>query len=413
MSAVSSIELPLGAEPLAADYAGYRLTSAFQPIVSIAHRRVVGHEALLRASDAQGTPVGPMQVLALPADADAEIGLDALCLRQHLRNFEHQARGEQWLFVNLRPASFLRGLRRGGDNAVLATLRGCRLKPSQLVLEVTEDAVAGDDDFESSAQVARELGFLLALDDFGAGHSNFDRVWRIKPHIVKLDRSLVQHGAADAGVARVIAQMVSLLHQCGALVVMEGIETPDEAHLALDCDVDLVQGYLFGKPAPRLHSAERLSAPLVEAWSRFGQRSSASSSAQRERIGPYINAIGYGGGLIEAGRSLREACASFLELPGAELCYLLDEHGVQLGTNLLAGTARRAGPSSHYAPLRDAQQACWARRPYFRRAIEAPGKVQVTRPYLSVQGAHLCVTVSIALLHRGQRFVLCGDVAWS
>ena len=51
-----------------------------------------------------------------------------------------------------------------------------------------------------------EEGVRLALDDFGAGHSNFDRVWRIRPEIVKLDRSLVQRALKSQRVARMLAQ---------------------------------------------------------------------------------------------------------------------------------------------------------------------------------------------------------------
>ncbi|NRF68835.1 EAL domain-containing protein [Aquincola sp. S2] len=304
-AAVATLPPPVGARTL--ELRGLRLNSAFQPIVSLSHRRVVGHEALLRATDAQGHAVPPLQALALATGAAAEARLDTDCLQLHVANFGRQAQGAQWLFANLRPGTFLRGAREAVIAQLSTALHEHGLTPQQLVLEVTEDAVADPSAFESAGQAAREAGCLLALDDFGAGHSNFDRVWRIRPDIVKLDRSLVQRGALDGGVARVIAQMVSLLHQCGALVLMEGIETADEANVALDCDVDLVQGYRFGRPMPQLQGTERLSRPLVSAWSQFERRAGDSSRAHRERIAPYLNAIGHGGSLIEAGRSVAAA----------------------------------------------------------------------------------------------------------
>ena len=107
-----------------------------------------------------------------------------------------------------------------------------------------------------------------------------------------------------------------------------------------------------------------------------------------------------------------EACQAFLQLERADCCFLLDDQGRQVGRNVRP--ARSAGPEeSQYRALSINRHARWSRRPYFRRAIEHVGKVQVTRPYLSISSGLLCVTVSIA--YRGwddQLRVLCGDLHW-
>lgn len=400
--------------PETVEHDGYRLGTVFQPIISLSHRRAVGHEALLRATDADGAAVAPLHLLQRQTTDAARREFDLLSLRLHGRNFARQRTTEpwQWLFVNLRPQAFLQGL--GSDRAdrVRRLVQGCGLVPNQVVIEVTEEAVADGNDFEACAQAARDFGFLLALDDFGAGHSNFDRVWRIRPDIVKLDRSLVQRGASDAAVARVIHQMVSLLHQCGALVLMEGIETPDEACLAIDSDVDMVQGYLFGRPQPRLQLEDGPSAALLDAWAGFEQRAWQATQARRERIEPFQEALRQGAALLAEGRSLSEAAAGFLVLPGAELCFLLDERGIQHGASVRAPGQEWVSGHARFAPLQDGSQACWSRRPYFRRAMDEPGRVHATRPYLSIHGAHLCKTVSIGLMLGGRRYVFCGDVIW-
>ncbi|HSI47305.1 MAG TPA: EAL domain-containing protein [Ideonella sp.] len=405
---------------------GLRLASAFQPILSLPHRRIVGHEALLRGQDASGQAVPPVQLFAA-RDAAGQMALDEAALELHLRNFAAQrqepvlAPSPLWLFVNLRPASFLRtldsqaalaqALRAAGNDASANPTPGLG-SASPVVVEVTEEIVSRDMDFEGCAAQARALGCLLALDDFGAGHSNFDRVWRLQPEIVKLDRSLVQRGATEPRAARVIAQMVSLLHECGSLVLMEGVETADEAHLALDCDADLVQGYFFGRPQATLLQDQDASPQVGSIWRRLGQRSGHHNQADRQRIAPYSLAIAGAAQALAASQPMRQACAAFLQLPGAQLCYLLDEDGIQHGTSLVAPQHSATG-EQRFAPMRDTAQACWARRPYFRRALDAPGTVQLTRPYLSVQGAHLCVTVSISLLVDGRTLVVCGDLAWN
>lgn len=113
--------------------------------------------------------------------------------------------------------------------------------------------------------------------------------------------------------------------------------------------------------------------------------------------------------LLSAGRSMGESCASFLQLAEAEFCYLLDARGEQIGHNLWAEHAQRRD-NRRFLPLNDAEGARWALRPYFRRAIDNFGRVQTTRPYLSISGAGLCVTLSVSFKHNGEKRVLCGDI---
>jgi hypothetical protein len=64
--------------------------------------------------------------------------------------------------------------------------------------------------------------------------------------------------------------------------------------------------------------------------------------------------------------------------------------------------------------MRQTDGAHWGRRPYYRRAMESVGQVQVTRPYRTVHGAHLCVTVSVAFRDTpgAALEVICGDIGW-
>jgi hypothetical protein len=150
---------------------------------------------------------------------------------------------------------------------------------------------------------------------------------------------------------------------------------------------------------------------LQNLWDAFESRWMDEHTAQREHIGPYTNAIGYASALLSAGRSMEESLASFLALPGAEVGYLLGADARQIGINHWAASRpQREQPA--FEPMRNTQGARWARRPYYRRAIEAVGRVQVTRPYRTLHGAHLCVTVSVAFRIGDELNVVCGDVTW-
>jgi hypothetical protein len=127
-------------------------------------------------------------------------------------------------------------------------------------------------------------------------------------------------------------------------------------------------------------------------------------------VEPYAEALVGVAERLEGGQPLAEAAASFLELPQADRCFVLDRMGHQFGPSALGTRASAADP--RYAPIADDTGANWARRHYFRRALSQPG-VHMTRPYLSVATARLCVTVSTSIRTGAGRFVLCGDVRWN
>lgn len=393
-----------------ARYGEERLSSHFQPIISLSHRRAVGYEGLMRARRVDdGSPRSPIELLAACRDFEAALTLDRLSRMVHLHNFARQAQKPGWLFLNMHPEVFLRAGRSDCIPVFRRMLEHAGVPAERVVIEVLENAVRDDVDFSQSMAYFRSLGCLIALDDFGAGHSNFERVWQIQPEIVKLDRSLIVRSAQSPKVRRMLAQMVSLLHECGALVLMEGIETEDEAQIALESDVDFVQGFYFGRPQPELAATEGVSPAISSLWQEFDRRWQADRSDHQERVGPYSNALGYASVLLAGGRSMEEACASFLALEGAEFCYLLDSRAQQIGCNLWS--PHYAPPDGQrFLPLADAEGARWARRPYFRRAMEHCGRVQITRPYLSISSARLSATLSASFRIGGETRVICGDV---
>ncbi|HWA12355.1 MAG TPA: EAL domain-containing protein [Burkholderiales bacterium] len=393
----------------AAQYAGLRLTSHFQPIFSVAHSRVVGHEALMRADDPEGRPVPPLEVFGRSGDFSSTLLLDRLSRAVHLRNFQAQDRTGGWLFLNVNAEVFLQSM--DHDDFFGELLQATGFPPHRVVTEVLEQGVLDEVRLAEAVQYFRSKGFLIALDDFGAGHSNFDRIWSLQPDIVKLDRSMIARAGANLRIRRMMPVMVSLLHEAGSLVLMEGVETESEALIAMDADADFVQGYYFARPGARLQEGDANRELFDRLWLDFKEVTLPEVSGQKQEIGPYRNAIGYAASLLESGIPLAQAAGGFLQLPGAERCFLLDGEGRQIGQNII-NDRHPPAVDPRYAPLVNADGANWSRRYYFRRALDHPGKVQVTRPYLSLTGANQCITVSIGTHLNGEMLVLCGDVNW-
>jgi EAL domain-containing protein (putative c-di-GMP-specific phosphodiesterase class I) len=389
------------------------LDTSFQPVFSFPHRRAVGYEALLRVTDAAGQAVSPLAFFEQLSGFEAQWSADRLCRLLHVHNFMHQAKDDGWLFLNIHPAVFVHGAQQvEAVEASVLTLARLGLPLHRVVMEVTEDVMAQESDFERSVAQARSTGCLLALDDFGAGHSNFDRVWHIHPEIVKLDRSLLRRASQSPRVARVMTQMVSLLHECGSLVLLEGVETRDEALLALDADVDMVQGFAFGRPAPGMLGPRGVSEEIEQVWTLLDERHAGSRVANAATVEPFRIALKAALPGLCQGRPMRESCAELLALAGLQVAYLLDEQGRDVfGPTAPEGVVDPVAEPK-FAPLAQIGDARWARRPYFRRAVADLNLVQVTRPYLSLHGARMCVTLSVAFHAPGGLRVLCADIDW-
>ena len=233
----------------------HRLHTALQPIYSLAHKRIVGHEALTRVFNADDHPVSPAQLFTRNWSDDRMIKLDRLTRWLHIQNFKLLNDPLNWLFLNIAPQTLAWGREYGPFFKTALDAAG--IPAHQVVIEVVEHPFEDEAPIKDAVESYRELGCLIALDDFGAGHSNFNRIWTLKPDIVKLDRSFLSFlDQADDGPGsrNMLPGIVSLLHQAGALVLMEGVETQAQALAGVGSDVDLVQGFYFGKPFTRIAS---------------------------------------------------------------------------------------------------------------------------------------------------------------
>jgi EAL domain-containing protein (putative c-di-GMP-specific phosphodiesterase class I) len=402
------VEMTSGLERFTVQHGDLTLSSVFQPIFSLSHMRSVGYEGLLRAHDALDLPVSPLDVFGEAARLGDVLQLDKLAQTLHLENFKVLGAERDWLFLNVHPGALTDPYLAA---ALLATLKRLDLPPRRIVLEVLEHRA---DDLERLADAVRqfrERGFLIALDDFGAGHSNVERIWQLNPDIVKLDRIMLSHAAHRADMATILPGLVALLHEAGKLVLVEGVETEHEAQMALACNADFVQGFFFGRPNPGAADALHATTCISELTERYRDQTDARERRNASRLAPYLRAFERAAERLAAGEPLEEVCWNFLALDHAARCFLLDAKGRQAGRNVVL-RADRAAHETRFLPLADAQGANWLRRPYFRDAINAPERVHVTRPYLSINEALPCVTLSVATRVGEQTCVLCGDIDW-
>jgi EAL domain-containing protein (putative c-di-GMP-specific phosphodiesterase class I) len=389
-------------------YGGYTVLSVFQPVFSVSHRRAIGYHASLRAQDEEGRHAPSHEVFTQAARRGDLLELGRLAESLHLGNFNAFDSHDEWLFLSLHPAALMDT---SYGDALLAGLKALGLSPQRVVLEVPEQAGGETTRFAEIIDSLRKSGFLIALGGFGAKHSNIDRVWHLHPDIVTLDRCILAQASEHSHIERVLPGLVSLLHESGQLVLMGGLATERDALIALECDVDFVQGTFFAGPSVEPVKPETAAGVMDALSAALRQRVAARERAQHARLAPYVSALEEASARIVAGDEVAQAAAPLLALPETARCFLLDASGRQIGDNVVppGRVSRRA---KRFSPLLHSKGASWERRPYFIEAMRAPGRAHLTAPYLSINEAHLCVTASIAAQTARGLQVLCADINW-
>lgn len=218
-----------------------RLTTVFQPIIDIGQARVVGYEALSRFTHPDAPPMGPDRWFDAADDLGVGPELQARALAMAL---QHRATLPKncFLTLNVDPCY----LNEPSIRDVFATqpdLRG-------LVVEFTEHRAWTWDDVESSIQLLRSAGALIAIDDTGSGYSGLQQILRLRPSILKLDRSLVDAIDRDEAQASLVEMFGVFANRLDAWILAEGVETAAAAQRISALAVPLAQGYFFGHPLP-------------------------------------------------------------------------------------------------------------------------------------------------------------------
>lgn len=212
----------------------------YQPIVRWSDRRVFGYEALVRSTESS---------LPLPGTLfDAAERLqrwDDLGRRIRRRSVEPLAdtAPDFALFLNLHARELL-------DETLYDRSSTLAANASRVVLEITERAHLDTvPDVGTRIERLRAMGFRIAIDDIGAGYSGLNSFTMLRPDLVKLDMALVRGIDHDPVKRRLAALLTQLCDDLHISVIGEGVETAAERQTLLGLGCDLLQGFLFGRPA--------------------------------------------------------------------------------------------------------------------------------------------------------------------
>ena len=234
------------------EWEGARIGTHFQPIFDVRRRACLGFEALarLRGRDGREASAEPLFTGVAP---EARGLLDWACRALHLRNFAMVDPGDRMLFMNVHPEAASRDARCARELDDLIRYYG--LTPRRVCIEILETACSDDGALLDAVNAYREMGVRIAIDDFGVACSDIGRVRRLRPDIVKVDRSVIARCPKGGMPRTALRELVAELQATGAKVAIEGVESHEQMLHAIESGAHYLQGIHLAAPSPHLQEA--------------------------------------------------------------------------------------------------------------------------------------------------------------
>jgi EAL domain-containing protein (putative c-di-GMP-specific phosphodiesterase class I) len=265
----------------------YTLKSAFQPIFAFKGGKlaVVAFEGLLRPFRSH-EPVSPGYFFGAIPSID-RFHVETLSRTLHLLNAGAFLDPAASVFVNFDPSLF--GDREVADVAIRdmrLVLHEADIPPSRIVCEMTEQRSASETTLLQLVDMLRSNGFRIAVDDYGAEDSDFNRIERLRPDIVKFDAQWVSRLMESGSGIGLLDAIVASFKERDIPTVFEGIEEPWQLDLAERLGATMVQGFALARPeiAPTSFSSFRRKASAgVEVKPARAEPAGAAGSAEQAK----------------------------------------------------------------------------------------------------------------------------------
>ena len=230
------------------------LHMVYQPIYDIQANRFCSAEALMRMHTEQTGNVSPGEFIPIAEDNGAIVKLTRFAVEQvcsFLRSTDLRNMGLDWVNINL---SAIDCAQKDLAEQLLRIMESCGVEPEMISTELTETAFTNlPDSVLSNLSGLSQAGVTIMLDDYGTGYSNLNRVCSMPLDVVKLDKSLVDHVCTSEPARVIMENTISMMKRLNKRVLVEGVETKEQADYLIGLGVDYIQGFYYARPMDAAH----------------------------------------------------------------------------------------------------------------------------------------------------------------
>ena len=222
-----------------------KIVSYFQPIVDNKSKKIVKYESLVRLIDETNNILSPYFFLETSKQGKYYTQITSIVLD---KSFEALEKVDVAISINI---SALDIEEKYICDKIFNLLKIHKKSAHRVIIELLEDEDFKDfEAIKSFISDVKKLGVRIAIDDFGSGYSNFERLLDYQPDIVKIDASLIKNIAIDKFSLSIVKTMVNFAKEQNIEVVAEYVENEAIYNILCELGVDYSQGYYFGKPEP-------------------------------------------------------------------------------------------------------------------------------------------------------------------
>lgn len=216
------------------------LNFVFQPIIDVTTGEIYGYEALMRpASDVLNSPLKLLQLATLEGKL-WKVEKIALFKTLSLYKLHSDLFQNAKLFINSIPTETLKD----EEYQELNHLYGDKFP--DIVIEITEQEQQSDDFMEKKLEKLMSYHLDIALD--GSGYANDIGLIKMRPDVVKIDRSLISNVHVDPSRQAIVQKIISFCQEQEICILGEGIETEQELEYLMEAGIRLAQGYYISRP---------------------------------------------------------------------------------------------------------------------------------------------------------------------
>ncbi|WP_461205695.1 EAL domain-containing protein [Clostridium sp. DL1XJH146] len=387
------------------------ITTMFQPIVSISGNTVTGVEALSRGTDGKsGEIIAPILLFEEAKKKNLNLELDRLCREKALSSFSKLYKEDEdiLLFLNIDTSILEKCI---DSNYLLQSVKRYNIEPSRIIIEVNESQCGNEKILKKFIKRYRDYGFLIALDDVGAGFSNLNRLSIVFPDIIKIDRALIKNIHNNYYNQEVLKSLVKLSNKLGAVIIVEGVETEEEALKVLQLGGNAIQGYYFLKPVlitkDKLENINKLVETLVKTFRKYNM---LCINNERSRNKSFLDIFNYAVDRlvkISRGNYDNELFYVLSNYECIQCGYIMNKSGIQISNTV--GVHNNIIEKTHpiFNPAKKGSNN--STKHYYYNTINN-NEVYQSKSYLSMATGKLCCTFSKKYTtNEGESFILCID----
>jgi EAL domain-containing protein (putative c-di-GMP-specific phosphodiesterase class I) len=220
----------------------FDFTMAFQPIVKLGSNSVWGYEALVRGCNGEGAGT----IVDRLTDGN-RYWFDQSCRVKAIEMAARMFPPDCYLSINFVPNAVYEP--RACIRKTLETTGQTGFDPRRLMFEFTEgERITDPGHVKGIITTYREMGFLTAIDDFGAGYAGLALLSQFQPDILKIDMELIRNIDRIAAKQTIVKGVIEIARGLDITLLAEGIETAEELEFLREAGIELFQGYYIARP---------------------------------------------------------------------------------------------------------------------------------------------------------------------